>query len=399
MLLTYIADILLGEKMIFRKTNQAIARIIIGAMFVAGLSVSTVAQAEKITVTDVAGRTVSVERGVKRVILGEGRMMYSVGILDKEAPFQRIIGWKDDLIKYDPDAFRKYQEKFPEETKKIKNFGSPYAGDFSIESAIGLKTDLVILNLGNLYKAQETGVLKKLEKAGIPVIFIDYRIRPTQNTVPSFLLMGRVFNKEKEAQAFVDFYVQQMRKVTNVVSGYSLEDRPLVFLENAAGYRSPEFCCNTFGGANYGKFIDEAGGINWGTRLFPGFKSDVSFEALLGEDPDIIVGTGANWIEAKPDVISVLLGYEANEKAIQEKLVGLSKRKGWGTLKAVKNKRFYSIYHQFYNSPYHFVALQVLAKWFHPEDFKDLDPEATFKQVHDDFLAIDYSGKFWGQLK
>lgn len=382
---------------------RQIAKFAFGAVVALGLTTGAfnmAAQAEDmITVTDIAGRVVNVKHGVKRVILGEGRMMYSVGILDKEDPFQRVIGWKDDLIKYDPDAFRKYQAKFPEQTAAIKNFGSPYAGDFSVESAIALNTDLVILNLGNLFKAQETGVLEKLEKAGIPVIFIDFRKRPTQNTVPSFLLMGRVFAKEKIAQEFVDFYIQQMRKVTNVVDGYALEDRPLVFLENAAGYRGPKFCCNTFGGANYGKFIDEAGGINWGSQKFPGFRSDVSFEAILSDNPDIIVGTGANWAEAKPDVLSVLLGYEATSEAVQKTLKVLAERPGWETMKAVQDKRFYSIYHQFYNSPYHFVALQVLAKWFHPDDFADLDPKATFVEVHDRFLAIDYSGEFWGKLQ
>lgn len=363
------------------------------------LTASGAVAADMITVTDLAGRSVEVKHGVERVILGEGRMMYSVGILDKEAPFQRIIGWKDDLIKYDPDAFRKYQEKFEQETAGIKNFGSPYAGDFSVENAIAMNTDLVILNMGNLFEAQETGVLEKLEKAGIPVIFIDFRIRPLQNTVPSFLLLGRVFAKEEQAQEFVDFYMQQIRRITNVVSGYELDERPLVFLENAAGYRGAEFCCNTFGGANYGKFIDEAGGINFGTKLFPGFSSDVSFESVIGADPDIIVGTGANWAEAKPEVLSVLLGYEATEEAVQERIIGLTKRSGWDSLKAVQDKRFYSIYHQFYNSPYHFIALQVLAKWFHPDDFEDLDPEATFKEVHERFLAIDYSGQFWGELR
>jgi len=383
-----------------KRLRNGVATALVGAVSgVFALTGSPAMAEDMITVTDIAGRVVTVKHGVERVILGEGRMMYSVGILDKEAPFQRIIGWKDDLIKYDPDAFRKYQEKFQTETAAIANFGSPYAGDFSVENAIALNTDLVILNMGNLYKAQETGVLDKLEKAGIPVIFIDYRIRPLQNTVPSFLLMGRVFAKEDKAQEFVDFYMQQVRKVTNVVAGYALEDRPLVFLENAAGYRSPEFCCNTFGGANYGKFIDEAGGINFGTKLFPGFSSDVSFEAVLAANPDIIVGTGANWAEAKPDVISVLLGYEATEEAIQEKLVGLTQRPGWDTMTAVQKKEFYTIYHQFYNSPYHFIALQVLAKWFHPEDFEDMDPEATIKEVHDRFLAIDYSGKFWGKLQ
>ncbi len=38
----------------------------------------------------------------------------------------------------------------------------------------------------------------------------------------------------------------------------------------------------------------------------------------------------------------------------------------------------HAIWHQFYNSPYQFVAIQQLAKWFHPTLFTDLDPRPPF---------------------
>lgn len=387
--------------MLFKLSRPIMGRVM--PLFLSVFLAITVVEAsamdqEMISVTDIAGRTVEVKKDVKRVILGEGRMIYSVAVLDRENPFERIIGWKDDLIKYDPDAFEKYKAKFPGKTEEIKNFGSPYSGDFSIESAISLDADLVILNLGNLYKAEETGVIEKLEKAGIPVIFVDFRKRPTQNTVPSLLLMGRVFDKQEEAQTFVDYYIVQMRRVTNVVDGLDNDERPLVFLENAPGW-NPEFCCNTFGGANFGRFIDEAGGINWGTRKFPGYSGEASFEAILADNPDIIIGTGANWAVDRPEVTSVLLGYDATEAAVQDKIQGLADRKGWSTLDAVKNKRFHSVYHQFYNSPYHFIALQAFAKWFHPEEFSDLDPKETFAELHNKFLPIEAGGVFWATLK
>lgn len=370
----------------------------LGASIVLATLTTTIVQAETINVTDIAGRTVEVKKGVERVILGEGRMMYSIAVLEPEDPFGKVVGWKDDLIKYDPDAFRKYQQKFPDDTSRIANFGSPYSGDFSIENAIALDADLVILNLGNLFKAEETGVTEKLAKAGIPVVFIDFRKRPTQNTVPSLQLLGRVFDREQQAQDFVDFYLSEMRKVTNVVDGLANEDRPLVFVENAPGW-NPEFCCNTYGGANFGRFVDEAGGINWGARKFPGYSSDVSFEAVLADDPDIVIGTGANWAEDRPSVTSVLLGYDAENGEVQKRLKGLADRKGWASMRAVKDKRFHSIYHQFYNSPYHFVALQAFAKWFHPDEFEDLDPQATFEELHNRFLPIDSGGIFWATLQ
>ena len=43
--------------------------------------------AESVTVTDLAGRTVSVKKGVARMILGEGRQLYGLAVLDREDPF------------------------------------------------------------------------------------------------------------------------------------------------------------------------------------------------------------------------------------------------------------------------------------------------------------------------
>ncbi|MDB4837680.1 ABC transporter substrate-binding protein [Marinomonas sp.] len=362
------------------------------------LAISTGLSAEMIEVTDIAGRKVSIDPGkVENIVLGEGRLTYSLALLDKENPLERVVGWKDDLIQYDPDAYRKYLSAFPD-IKKIENLGSPYTGDYSLEKIITLDTDLFILNLGNLLKAQESGLLDKLEKAGVKVVFVDFRERPTQNTIPSLLMLGKVLGKEKQAATFVDYYVGQMRLVRSVVDKKKLEDRPIVFIERAAGY-NPDKCCSTFGAANLGRLVDEAGGINWGSRKTPAFSMKVNPEAIFTDDPEFIIGTGANWSEANPNTKAVLLGYEATEGLAQERLNTLANRKGWTALQAVKEKKFFSIYHQFYNSPYHFIALQAFAKWFYPEDFKDLDPQANFKKLHDTFLPVDLSGVFWTQLK
>lgn len=377
------------------KLKYAFARNVL-APLVLGLSLNL--SAAMIEVTDIAGRKVSIDPDkVNNIVLGEGRLTYTLALLDKKNPLARVVGWKDDLVKYDPDAYRKYLKVFPE-IANIANLGSPYAGDFSLEKVITLKTDLFILNLGKLLNAQESGLLVKLEKAGIKVIFVDFRQRPTQNTIPSMLMLGKVLNRQKEANEFVDYYIEQMRAISSVVLQKKLEERPIVFIERAAGF-NPGKCCSTFGAANMGRLVDEAGGINWGSRKFPGFSGKVNPEVIFTDDPDFIIGTGANWAEARPNTEAVLLGYEATEALAQERLLNLANRKGWPALKSVQDKNFFSIYHQFYNSPYHFIALQVFAKWFYPEDFKDLDPKAKFKELHDRFLPIDASGVFWAKLK
>ena len=365
--------------------------------FVAGsllTTPATTAWAEALTFTDIAGREVTLPEMPDKIILGEGRMMYGIAPLIEGNPFEKIVGWKSDLVQYDPDAFRKYEGAFPEDTARMIDFGNPYAGDFSIEAVLEAETDLVILDVGNLFKAEETGLIEKLGNAGVQVAFIDFRRNATENAVPSMLILGRIFGEEKRAAEFIDFYIAQMRKVTNIVDTIPAEDRPLVVVEKAAGWQT-DFCCWSFGPYNYGRFVELAGGKNYASTLANAYSVDLNLEGIIEADPDVVFGTGANWKEARPEVTSTLLGYDGDPEVNSERLAALAARPGFADLRAVKDGRFHSIYHQFYNSPYHFIAIQVLAKWLHPEDFEDLDPEATFQELHDRFLPYETSGQFW----
>lgn len=361
-----------------------------------GLSVSA-AVAEMITVTDIAGREVEVTLDPTKVIISEGRNLYAVSVLDRENPFKRIIGWRDDMKLYDPDAYRKYIAKFPE-GENVPLYGRASKGEFSVEQAIKAEAELVIFPFGDYESTKELHLLDQLDKAGIASIFVDFRQRPTQNTIPSILLLGRIFDQRANADDFVDFYLKSMRLVFNAVGEIPMDKRPMVFIDRAAGYTAGT-CCKTFGSANLGRLVEEAGGINWGSSKIAGFAGDVNPESIFTTNPDIIIGTGANWSEAKKDTTAVLLGYDAVEEENQKRLAALASRPGWSKLQAVENKRFYSVYHQFYNSPFHFIAVQQFAKWIHPEHFKDLDPEANFKEIHNRFLPFDYSGQFFAELK
>ena len=50
------------------------------------------AMAEPFTIKDVAGREVTFDKPVERVILGEGRMLYAVAPIEKDDPFAKIVG-------------------------------------------------------------------------------------------------------------------------------------------------------------------------------------------------------------------------------------------------------------------------------------------------------------------
>ncbi len=370
------------------------------ALLICIVSIFISLQSYALEVVDLSGRTIDIPTGKVRVILGESRMIYAVAPLfgPKGNPFNQIVGWKDDLETYDPDAYEMYLEKFPQ-ISKIANLGSPYKGDFSVEKAISLKAQIVIMNLQNLFKAQETKMIEKLDKAGIKTVFVDFRQRPTQHMVPSILLLGNIFKKQNEAAKLINFYVSEMQKVYSVVAQLKNDERPLVFMEGApgAGFSEPN-SLSTWGSTNYGRFVEIAGGLNLGTEVFGIARGKINPEKLFVSDPDVIIGTGANWSKAKPSTEAVLLGYKADKYDAKARLKKLASRPGWSSLKAVKNKRMYNVYHQFYNSPYHVIPIQQIAKWLHPEKFKHLNPQETFIQFHKEFLPIDYSGYFWMEL-
>lgn len=348
------------------------------------------------TVVDLAGREVAVPRNPRRVVLGEGRLLYATAILDTDDPFARLAAWGNDLRLYDPDAWRRYRARFPA-MEKVEELGSSASGEFSVERVIALDADLVILTLSSLFRAQEVGTIEKLERAGIPVIFVDFRENLLRNTLPSMAVLGAALGREDRAREFSGFYQQQTQPVYARTARLPQDRRPLVLFENAAGY-DPNQCCLTWGNFNLASLVPDTGGRNWGALHFPGPSAMVNPEAIIADDPDVIVGTGANWIESKPDSTAVPLGYDATPEIVARRLKALSERPVFTQLKAVRNRRMHIIYHQFYTSPYHLVAVQVLAKWFQPELFTALDPVATIRTLHERFMPIPYGGIFWASL-
>ncbi|WP_353185989.1 ABC transporter substrate-binding protein [Bosea sp. (in: a-proteobacteria)] len=351
--------------------------------------------AETITVTDLAGRVVEVRRDPQKIVLSEGRQLYTLAMLDRDDPFRRVVGWGNDLIANDPGAWQKYLAKFPK-ARDVADMGNPYAADVSMEKIAALGTEVYILDLSNYFKAQETGLLGKLEKAGIATIFVDFRQDPTQNVLPSVQLLGRVLGREKEANAFADYYLQQTRRIYARVGAVPEQKKPLVFVERAAGLLP---CCATFGPFNFGRFVEEAGGRNWGSRILSGFQGEAAQERVLADNPDVYFLTGANWYGSNPGSSAVSLGYDATPEKVQKELVALMSRPGFQQLKAVQGKQVMAFYHQFYDAPYYFVAELAMAKAFYPDLFKDVDPEAVFREFHEKFLPISYSGVFWARLQ
>jgi iron complex transport system substrate-binding protein len=164
--------------------------------------------------------------------------------------------------------------------------------------------------------------------------------------------------------------------------------RPRVFIERSGGY-TPD-CCLTFGDENFGRYVELAGGDNIAKRLVPGTFGQLNPEQVLAADPQHVVITSANWEAYVPGGPWIGVGPGADLRAAAAKLQGFTRRPAYAGIAAQRQQQFHALWHQFYNSPYQFAAVQQLAKWLHPELFADLDPEAGFRELHERFLPVPY---------
>ncbi|OJF92265.1 ABC transporter substrate-binding protein [Pararhizobium antarcticum] len=350
---------------------------------------------EKVIIKDVTGRDVEVSVPVEHVILGEGRQIYFVAALDRDEPFKRIVGWRDDLPKADPESYAAYLAKYPD-IATLPTFGGMKDGTFDVEQAVALKPDVIIMNLDAKTATEEAGFIEKLGKVGIPLVYIDFREKPMENTEASMRIMGKLLGEEEKAEDFITFRADSIAKVTSVLAAKKPVE-PLVFVERAGGYSAD--CCMSFGNENFGKMVEIAGGRNMAKDIIPGTFGAVNPEQIIAANPDQVIITGGNWQGYVPGGNWVGVGYGADLTEARRKLDNLTKRPAFTGIKAVKDGNIHAIWHQFYNNPYQFVAIQEIAKWLHPDLFADLDPEATFKELHARFLPLDYKPGYFVSLK
>ena len=352
------------------------------------------AQAETITVTDIAGREVAVNVPIKRAILGEGRQLYIIAALDRENPAGRIVGWRKDLIEADPATYQAYLAKFPE-FADIPAFEGLEQSLIDIETTIAQKPDIVFLSLETKRAVEEAAYIEKLGALDIPVVYVDFRNNPEVNTEPSIRLFGQLFGKEDRAEELIAFRAAEIAKVIDRLANVKPE-RPKVFIDRAAGFY--EDCCHSFGNSNFGAMVEMAGGDNIAKDLIPGTFGQINAEQVIVSNPSHIIVTSAMWDIYVPGGKWVPVGPGADPDEVVEKLKFYPTRPAYLGIKAQKTNAFHAVWHQFYNSPYQFVAIQQMAKWFHPDLFADIDPDETFKQLHDRFLPIDYQSGYFGTL-
>ncbi|CUW47775.1 ABC transporter substrate-binding protein [Novacetimonas hansenii] len=347
-------------------------------------------QAHAATITDMAGRTVEIPHDVHRIILGEGRLVYALAPLERKHLFDRIVGWQGEFRGADTQSYDQYVARFPA-AARIALIGKTTADTVSPEKVLDLHPDLAILTVSGHGPGASSELVNQLTAAHVPVVFVDFRADPLRDTIPSMRILGTVLNREAEAREYTDFYQSHLTRITRTVATIPAQQRPKVFIEMLAAMR--ESCCHTAGKGNMGAFIEAAGGRNIAAPLLPGYIGDIALEKVIASDPDIYIADGTKGPKAAGP--GLRMGADVSPELARSSLKMVEDRPGISTLRAVTDGHAYGLWHAFYDSPYNILAVEVMAKWFHPDLFADVDPERTQKELYEHFLPVPQTGTFW----
>lgn len=348
----------------------------------------TVQNSKPIEITDVTGRTVTLKKPAERVVLqwsGAGGPFFTISALMGKNTPKVIAGMDTSLQDYRADMWKHFTTEMPE-LAKIPVVGTIGDKTFNAEQVVALNPDVIFIPV-DLKDQYESDAKAKMDAAGIQTIYIDYHAEKLESHQKSIEAIGKALGKEERAAEINKFYTDRVTRVLDRVSKIN-KPKPTVYLE--VGMNGPEEFGNSFS-SNYswGALATMAGG-DVITKDAVKKSSPINPEFILEKNPDIIMIMGSYWPK-KPT--SMRLGFEATEASSQELLKAFTtERQGWSELKAVENKQVYSAHHGLPREVFDAAVFEYLAKTFYPEEFKDVDPEATLKEFYDKFLPFSYSG-------
>ncbi|CAG8998670.1 MAG: hypothetical protein CENE_00625 [Candidatus Celerinatantimonas neptuna] len=341
-----------------------------------------------LTITDMAGRKVTIQSEPKHIVLQDGRDVLMLALLDRENPFKRIVAWNNNIERNDQGLWKQLIKQWPQASHILDmKFGD--SGQLNLEEVMTKQPNLLIAELRAKPALEQGGVIKMLAKLDIPVVFVDTSEHSIKDAPRSVELLGKIFNQESRGQAYFNFYEKHLKRVRSGIQrglneGYK---RPTVFIEAHAGVKGPHDCCFTHNHFGWANLVEAAGGDNLGSRLLKGPTGVIAMEKVLEMQPDVYVMTGSQW-KGRSKSIALPFGYDASTSEINRSFARLLARPGFKELKAYRDHHIYGLYHQFYNHPYNIVAVEDLAKDFYPDQFKSLHPTATYQQILRQFTGI-----------
>lgn len=225
-------------------------------------SSAAVSEAAGITLTDQAGRTVTLEQPAESIVSCYYISTYAtiaLGLKDK------IVGLENKA-----DTRALYALAAPE-LPQLTQVGT--LKELNVEAVAALEPDLVIMPQKLIDNAQT------LEDLGITVMIVNPE---TQEGLETMLtLIGEACGASDQAQALIDYNHTQLERAAEMTAEL---EKPSVCLLGNSSYLSAAPA------AMYqNDLIEQAGGVNAAASIEEDYWADVSYETLLALAPEVLV--------------------------------------------------------------------------------------------------------------
>lgn len=347
-------------------------------------------------VTDMIGRSVTLPAHVERIVLLDARDMLSMAMVHPD-PSGLVVGWAGPET-FDSDLLRRQYDTLPSGGGPIPVIGGQIANTVSLESILALSPDLVVATAHLEPDLGDGALTRRLTAAGIPVIFSSAASNRTgpegvaQNSIETLeramQMWGAVLSRETEAKAFTTFVNQRLALIREQLDGISPRK---TYLELQSTY---DDCCWAAGTRIWGDLLNLAGGRTLEAVDAPWFAK-LSIEQLIVEAPEIYIACGGAFASGIRPAIGPGLAPEKGRDGLRR----LCQRTGFQTLPAVKNGNVHGIWSGLVAvQPLNILFVEIVAKWLHPEIFKDLKPEETLAEINRRFLPHPIDIPCWLSL-
>lgn len=358
-------------------------------------------------ITDDRNRNVTVNLPVERINIPSADVFKAYVAVAGDRWDELIVGGLGNLKADDPQFYDAFVKASPGLEDTINNYsaGGLYdEGGVDVEMILKSNPEVVIWpTAGYNWGVIPDSIIDTLDAAGIASIFVDFYTDPygEGNYERNMAILGKLLQQERRAGVIVEYYEEQMAKVTDILPTIT-EEAPTVLIEimasssaaSAMGGSSAQMFTTILGASE----IETARGVNAMRSLLEGLglmNTWVDSEAVLTADPDFIyMCTNATYM----DDFYTLLAYgtdPTDEELAAADASYTSDRAYWSNLTAVKEGNVHYIYAMFRSNPECFFLVQYLAQTLYPTYFEDLDVDEGIQKFYRYFMPFDLEGVWY----
>ncbi len=333
-----------------------------------------------------AGREVVLAAPPRRVVLAESTVLLSLALIHPD-PVSLLVGMGGDLGRVDPAAIAALGRRFPA-LAQVPELTQQMGQDLPLETLIALRPDLVVMAAWQQSRAGTGAALQALERAGIPVLFVDFFLNPLTRALPSLGVLAEALDRRAAFEAYAAFHQAEMARLRAAVAGRA---GPRVLLQAFPGLWP---CCWVAGDAGAGELLAALGGRNVAEGLLPSpGGGTMAMEQLLLSQPELYVGTGMAPAEG-----GIRLGFGVEAAVARRSLAAVLRAPELASLPAVRQGRVFGLWNYLGGTAANIVALQAMAGWLYPDLAAAFDPAATLATINGRFAALPWEGTFWTGL-